>query len=153
MFRSKTLREALATGATITLAACGAHPLDVSVIALDVVGPITVSVGSPVDFQVTAVNNGSQRISWGRGSSSCQFALFVRGDELDRHSITFKACTDDIVDQGLDPGEARTEVIRWDGQISVSGLMAPLSPGQYRVYAMAGNDYQSPAIPVTVVGS
>lgn len=130
--------------------ACGS-PLDVDVLAIDVTGPVTVSVSAPVDFEITATNLGSSRVVWGMGSSSCQFSLVVEGNGIDRQDISFRGCTADLVEQGLEPGESRTEVISWDGQISVSGVLEPLPAGEYRVSGLAGNERKSSSLKVRVV--
>lgn len=130
---------------------CGSNPLELDVIALAVTGPITVSVTSPLEFEITATNVSSERVVWGLGSSSCQFGLYVEGDEIERQNIAFRACTEDLAEQGLNPGQSRTEVIEWDGQISVSGLMSPLPAGLYQVIATAGSEYESEPLVITIV--
>jgi hypothetical protein len=141
----------LLCAALVVHSGCGSTPLEVDLVAVDVTGPVTLTVGSPVEFVVTATNNRAERVVWGIGSSSCQLSLFVEGDELELHNIAFRACTVDLAEQGLDPGQTRTEVIAWDGHISVSGLMAALPAGVYQVTAMAGDEFESPQLTVTIV--
>lgn len=135
---------------------CG-DPLAVTVVALDVVGSVTVSPNEEAEFHVTAVNRGDERVVWGSGSSSCQLGLVVLDADGGRHNIDFRACTDDLAEQGLDPGESRSETFLWGGTILVqqppwSSLppLQALPAGQYRLVGMAGEHESAPLL-VTVL--
>jgi hypothetical protein len=84
------------------------------------------------------------------GSSSCQLGLVVLLDRV-QHSIDFRACTEDLVEQGLDPGAQRFETFVWDGQIFSNGQRAPLPAGRYRVFGVAGDQGASASLEVTIV--
>lgn len=144
--RVVTLLPAVVLG---SLACSG--PLGVSVMAVDVTGPVTVSVTAPVVFSITATNAGDERVAWGMGSSSCQFGLVVVGDALERHDIAIRGCTADLVEHALGPGETRTEEISWAAQIIDGDELVDLEPGEYRVIATLGEDYESRPLRVTVV--
>jgi hypothetical protein len=97
----------------------------------------TVRPDSPITLTVTAKNTSGERIEWGRGSSSCQFAAFVAvGTDVFR--IDIRACTEDLAPQGLDAGETRTEAWTWNGEIVVEGRLDTLPTGDYRIWATAG---------------
>ncbi len=96
---------------------------------------------------VIAENLGDSRVTWGNGSSACQFDLIVDVDGTE-HSIS-RICTADYVEHGLDPDETRIEELRWDGTILVAGELKALPPGTYPVRAVAG-DATSPTISVNI---
>ena len=96
---------------------------------------------------VIAENLGDSRVTWGNGSSACQFDVIVDVDGTE-HSIS-RICTADYVEHGLDPDEARIEELRWDGTILVAGELKALPPGAYPVRAVAG-DAISPTISVNI---
>lgn len=133
----------------VALTACG-NPLDVSLVPVDVDGDLIVSPADPGEYVVTVENNGTGRITWGMGSSSCQFSLFVIADDI-RHPIEERVCTADLVEQGLDPGESRSETFEWDGHIpDIEGQPFLLPEGKYQVIGTAGSESSSKPISVTV---
>jgi hypothetical protein len=81
-------------------------------------------------------------VVWGRGSSSCQLGATVQVG-LQEHSIDFRACTLDLVPQGLGSGESRTEEWMWGGEVLVTNRVDRLPPGAYDVRAVAGDLYRS----------
>ncbi len=130
--------------------ACTAGALGVDLIAVDVEGAVVIRPGVEAEFEVTATNRTDQRVVWGMGSSSCQLglAVLVSGQVRD---IDFRACTDDLVEQGLNPGEARVESFLWGGQVSLDGTLSMLSPGLYRVFGIAGDEGQSAGLRVRIL--
>jgi len=143
-------------GGLVPIIACG-DPLAVTVVTLDVDGSVAVSPHEQEAFHVTAVNHGDERVVWGSGSSSCQLGLVVLDTDGRRHNIDLRDCTDDLVEQGLDPGESRTETFVWGGMIMVdqqpwSSLppLQALPAGQYRLVGTAGERDSAP-LWVTVV--
>ena len=129
---------------------CTAATLGVDILAVDVDGAIVIRPGSQSEFEVTATNRTNQRVVWGMGSSSCQLGLvvLVSGQVRD---IDFRACTDDLVEQGLNPDERRTERFVWDGHVSADGALSMLPPGLYRVFGIAGDEGQSAPLRVTIL--
>jgi hypothetical protein len=128
-----------------------ADPLAVEVFSVDVDGAPVVSPMEQAAFQVTAVNRGNERVTWGTGSSSCQLGLTVQDADAQRHSIDFRICTSDQVEQGLDPGASRTETFLWGGWIVLNGETRTLPSGEYRVRGVAGEREESAPILVTVL--
>lgn len=148
------LRATLKSGVTIALLALAmacSDPLAVDIVAVNIVGDVIVSPDEPATFRVTAVNRSNHRIVWGMGSSSCQLGLVVHIGVAQRQSIDHRACTDDLVEQGLDPGETRIEQFIWGGEVYVDGVPTMLDPGEYRVTAVAGTMGNSDPLLVTVV--
>jgi hypothetical protein len=138
-----------AVSGLVLILACG-DPLAVTVVTLDVDGSVIVSPNELEAFHVTAVNSGDERVVWGSGSSSCQLGLVVL-DARESHNIDFRVCTMDLVEQGLDPGESRTETFSWGGTIIVDQEIQVLPSGQYRVFGVAGDRGQSEPLLVTVL--
>ena len=99
----------------------------------------SVSYTELVSLTVTAENRGRSRIVWGFGSSSCQLGAVVRVGALDRIAPGVRVCTEDLSEQGLDAGASRTETWFWDGRVLGENGLELLPPGQYEVYAVAGD--------------
>jgi hypothetical protein len=133
----------------VLLLACE-DPLSVTVFTLDVDGSVVISPTEQEEFHVTAVNRSDERVVWGSGSSSCQLGLVVVDATGQRHNIDFRVCTEDLVEQGLDPGESRVETFLWGGTIVVDQEMQTLPSGQYRVIGVAGERESAPLV-VTVL--
>ena len=143
------LTRTVAVGVLAVMSGC-ADALSVDVVAVGVSGGAIVSPSDPGVFNVTAENRGDDRVVWGMGSSSCQLGLIVQDVDGEWRSIDFRGCTDDLVEQGLDPGESRTESFEWGGTIVVNGQDQTLPSGQYRVRGVAGSE-ESESLVVTVV--
>ena len=94
---------------------------------------------SSSDLRVTARNPTDGRITWGRGSSSCQLSADVHADGAWLPILTLRICRSDMVDQGLDPGESREEFLFWDGVVMRGGVRDTLVPGRYVVRGRAGD--------------
>lgn len=114
------------------------------------------AVASPTlaaTVRVTATNVGDARVTWGPGSSTCQFHLFVRVDGSDLFASTPRPCTRDSRTLRLSPGEARTETLEWKGIVQRGNSLVPLEPGTYEVRATAldGNKLIATSEPVTVM--
>lgn len=133
-----------------TTAACTSGPLDVDIVAVDLVGDVIIGPSQQAVLEVTAANRTNQRVVWGMGSSSCQLGLVVLVAGRERN-VDFRACTDDLVEHALDPGQARTESFTWDGQIASDGVLSLLPPGRYRVFGIAGDRGASAPLEVTIV--
>jgi len=97
----------------------------------------TVSPTNPVTINVSANNQGEGRVVWGRGSSSCQLGAVIQAGN-ENYRIDIRACTSDLAEQGLEPGERRNESWLWDGQIFRSNQPERLAPGRYKIYGTAG---------------
>ncbi len=133
----------------VALAGCG-NPLDVRLVPVNVQGDLAVSPSDPGTFVVSAENKGNSRITWGMGSSSCQLSLFAVADDI-RHRIDSRVCTADFVEQGLNPGERRSETFQWDGHIpDIEGQPFLLPEGRYHVIGAAGSEGESEPLVVTV---
>ena len=138
-----------ALSVAIGLTACG-NPLEVGLLPMVVEGDRTVSPNNPGEFEVAIQNNGNERIIWGMGSSSCQLSLFVIADDI-RHLVDDRACTEDLVEQGLDPGDRRTETFQWDGHIpDIEGQPFLLPDGEYELVGTAGTEAESEPFSVRV---
>jgi hypothetical protein len=124
--------------------------LEVSLVTVDVDGSVVVSPMEQEGFNVTAQNLGDERVVWGAGSSSCQLGLEVIHGNGERHDINFRDCTDDLVEQGLDPGESLTETFVWGGTILLDGDWQTLPSGDYRLIGRAGEHESAPLV-VTVL--
>lgn len=105
----------------------------------------------PVQITVTATNTGDERVVWGQGSSGCQLSLRVRVDGASLQALEDRGCTDDFVEQGLDPGETRAEAILWGGSVLDGDQVFALEPGTYEVRGAAGTVAFSPPGEITVV--
>jgi hypothetical protein len=68
-----------------------------------------------------------------------------------RHDVDFRECTADVVEQGLDPGESRTETFLWGGWIVVDEQIQTLPSGQYRVRGVVGGREESEPLVVSVL--
>lgn len=114
------------------------------------------SVASPDDpalIRVTAANIGSDRATWGSGSSTCQLHLLVRIDGVDLFAPSSRICTADLRTFSLKPGESRTEVLNWAGQVKrdlSAGTTEWLEPGIYEVRGVAGDVAKSAPVLVEV---
>lgn len=97
------------------------------------------SLSNPATIRVTGTNVGDARVTWGPGSSTCQFHLFVRVDGADLFASGFngRACTADSRTLRLAPGESRTETLEWTGLVQRGNSVVPLEPGTYQVRATA----------------
>ncbi len=148
------LRSTLQVGfaaVVLTLATACSDPLALDIVAVDVTGDLLVSPDNPATFRVSAVNRSRQRVVWGMGSSSCQLGLVVHVSANERHRIDHRACTADLVEQGLDPGRSRTEAFTWGGEVLEGNEMRVLDPGRYGVVGVAGDKGESGSITVTVI--
>lgn len=150
MTRVRRLCSTAALGGLVLTATCG-DPLVVTAVTIDIDGSVVVSAQEFKAFEVTAVNHGDERVTWGSGSSSCQLGLVVLDATGRRHNIDFRVCTADLVERGLNPGESRKESFLWDGTIWVDEEMQNLRLGQYRVFGVAGDFQQSEPLTVTVL--
>jgi hypothetical protein len=105
---------------------------------------------APITLTVTATNSGDAPVTWGEGSSSCQFSaiVLVGTDEL---PIGLRPCTMDLVPLTLGAGETRTESWEWRGDISPQGRLENLPSGEYRIQASAGTLVQSDPLIIRVV--
>lgn len=113
------------------------------------VSSTTVRPDAPITLTVTATNESDERIVWGQGSSSCQLSAVVAvGTDL--FPIDIRACTDDLAPQGLDPKESRDEAWPWNGEIIVQNTLDTLPPGDYRIWATAGEVARSNLKTITV---
>ncbi len=127
-----------------------ANPLDIELMGLQLSGRPVVSPDEPGEFRADIENTGDTRVVWGTGSSSCQLDLFVIASGR-HHRIDSRVCTADLVEQGLGPGEHRTELFEWDGRIPDGGnAWVVLPEGTYAVYASAGDRAQSDRLQVRV---
>jgi hypothetical protein len=99
----------------------------------------TTSAANPVEVTVVATNAGDERVVWGVGSSGCQLSLRVRLDGMNVLAVEDRGCTDDVVEQGLDPGQTRSEVIPWIGLVDDGDQTILLDPGTYEVRGAAGD--------------
>jgi|GEM_PF-5137120 len=97
-----------------------------------------VSPEEHVRLTVTVTNTSSTRFVWGHGSSGCQLGVVVRVADTDLIALGDRVCTDDVVEQGLDPGESRSETWLWDGTVVENELLEYLPPGDYDLYGAAG---------------
>ncbi len=129
---------------------CGLFDNDDLGVTLSADGSVT-SETEPVTLTVTATNRGSDRVSWGRGSSSCQLGAVVRvaGRQVEAR-VNHGGCTDDLVDQALEPGESRTESFTWNGLILEGDDFAFLPAGAYQLRGAAGTAARSAPLAITV---
>lgn len=127
------LTGAMAGGACSSILSAG--QLRMSASAADAVASST----HPLAVRVTATNVGDARVTWGPGSSTCQFHLFVRVDGADLVASAFhgRVCTLDLSTLSLAPGESRTETLEWTGLVQRGNTVVPLEPGSYEVRATA----------------
>ena len=88
---------------------------------------------------------------WGRGSSSCQLTLAVLTPVGQRYTADVRACTEDLVEQGLDPGASRTETFEWGGEAYQDGEMIYLTPNTYRLIANAGQKGESQPLELQLI--
>jgi hypothetical protein len=65
-------------------------------------------------------------------------------------AIADRVCTSDMAEQGLDPGESRTEVLSWPGWVLEDGELVLLPSGACSVRGAAGSEAFSRAGQVTV---
>lgn len=147
--QTRTLASLPALLFAFTLAGCDEGKLEVRAFT-DI---LTATPESPVAIEVTATNVGTERVVWGRGSSSCQLSLVVVVSGAFREAIAERGCTDDLAQQGLDPGESRSEVLPWAGRVREDGEIVLLPPGTYSLRGAAGTVAYSPAGSVTVMVS
>ena len=134
------------------LAGCSVDALDVGSVAVTIqTTDLLVSPGNRGQFTVIARNPTDARVEWGQGSSGCQLGFFVLSqDGLQRLPSVERACTADLVVQGLGPGESRTEVFEWGGQVIIDGAAEQLETGLYRLVGVAGDKGESEPLEVQV---
>lgn len=100
---------------------------------------------------VTALNRSDARVVWGQGSSSCQLdAVVALSRTVWKRAVISRGCTDDLVEQGLDPGASRTEQLVWLGEVLGDGVPEYVPRGHYDVRATAGTVALSKAVSVEV---
>jgi hypothetical protein len=112
----------------------GLHNLNVTIEASENVLSLTEHVG----LTVSVKNDGPSRVVWGNGSSSCQLGVVVRIGEINLIAPGDRDCTDDLSEQGLDPGKSRSETWIWDGRVLGDDGLESLPAGEYDVYGTAG---------------
>ena len=116
-------------------------------------GDAVVSPSGPAVIQVKATNVGAARVTWGPGSSTCQFRLFVRVNGVDLLASAFNGpiCTADSRRLRLNPGESRTETLEWTGLVQNRSALVPLQPGVYELRAAAaGAEMRSDPVTIEV---
>ncbi len=133
----------------LTAAGCidvfGGSGLELTLVVSDTIaGP-----DRPITLTVTATSTG-KAVVWGQGSSSCQLAAVVRVGGVDR-PIDVRACTDDLVLQGVAAGDTLTEAWSWKAEYAVDGALDTLPTGRYRLYTVAGDLERSRGVVVRVV--
>lgn len=138
--------------AVVMAGACSPFGSDQLELTVTVVQPF-LAPDDPAIFEVTAVNRGIGRVTWGPGSSTCQLHLLVRVDEEDVGAAVDRACSLLPVTHSLDPGQARSEIIPWEGRILSSTGIVALEPGVYEVRAVARPVATSDPVSITVVDS
>jgi hypothetical protein len=114
------------------------------------VEPSHVSVTTPITMTVVAENASSRRVTWGQGSSSCQLGAVVRVGQESREVFARRACTADLIEQGLDAGESRTESWEWGAEVFGEMGIDSVSPGTYLVRGAAGTAAFSEELAVVV---
>ena len=146
-------RLAISFGCLSAIAACAdfgpVGPLRVT-ITVDVP---EVSPSAPARMSVTSTNTTSSRIVWGHGSSSCQLDAAAQLNGTWVLIVPLRACTNDAVEHGLEPGEVRTELLYWDGRVLRGEQSEQLPPGRYRVRGQAGDMGASAATLITIQGA
>jgi hypothetical protein len=131
------------------LSACSVDPLEVGSITVTIeADELLVSPTVPGTFRVRATNPTGARVDWGQGSSSCQLTLYVISEAGVRREAGARACTTDLVTQGLDGLQSRTEVFEWGGSAVVDGEIQQLPPGTYRLVGSAGDKGESQTVDV-----
>ncbi len=127
----------LALGAALLFYGCSIFDGDEQVeVAISASANFT-STTNPVTLNVIAQNQGEGRVVWGRGSSSCQLGAIIQ-TEKETYRVDLRLCTDDLAEQGLEPGERRNESWLWDGQIFRNNQSEHLAPGRHKIYGTAG---------------
>jgi hypothetical protein len=131
---------------------CDVEPLDGgSVIVTLTSADLLISEGHPGSYEVIARNQTDGRVEWGQGSSSCQLSLLAITPGGDQLPVGDRACTEDLVSQGLNPGQSRTEVIQWGGRAVLNGVSTQLAAGAYRLLGKAGEKGESGLLSIEVV--
>ena len=121
------------------------------VVTISASGDVT-SSSDPVVLTVRAENRSPNRIVFGYGSSSCQLHSFVRTSKTDYFIPDSRICTDDMSELSLDPGESRTEIWSWEGQVRKDRNIKVLPPGVYRVCGAAGTYVSGNSVRIEVLG-
>ncbi len=138
--------------AFLSLAACSVAPIDEGTIVVTLsTSEAIVSPQAPATISVTARNQSQERVTWGRGSSSCQLTLAVLTPAGQRYAADVRACTEDLVEQGLDAGATRTETFEWGGEAYQGGEMIFLAADSYRLIANAGQKGESQGLDLQLV--
>lgn len=136
------LALAVAMGCTSVVAP---NPLQVTTSA----DPAVTSPAEPAVVRVTVTNLGDERVTWGRGSSTCQLHLLVRVGGVDLPASYTRICSLDLDELSLKPGASRTEGIRWAGHVQGKNSGDPprlLMPGLYKVRGAAGRTAGEPVL-------
>jgi hypothetical protein len=105
----------------------------------------------PATITVRVENRGGSRIVWGNGSSVCQLHAVVRIEGNEYLASASRVCSDDLVEQGLDPDQSRSESWDWDGHIIRHDELEVLPPGRYQVHGAAGNWVGDSRIEIEIV--
>jgi hypothetical protein len=139
-------------GALGLTACAGLEPASPLQITMDV-RDAQASPSDPALMTVTVINHTSTRVVWGTGSSSCTLGGAVRVGGTWLPILAERICTEDMAEQGLDPGKARTEAFSWFGAVRRNGRTEFLPAGTYEARGEAGSVGVSRAVTITIVGA
>jgi hypothetical protein len=118
------------------------------------------SSSDPVEFTVRIENLGKSRVVWGYANATCQLdavivieCIMLAGWECENPYLALdRVCSDDPdIEQGLDPGESRSERFSWGGKIIEDGVIKALEPGKYEIRGVAGRRLSSNFIMIQVM--
>ena len=102
---------------------------------------------------VTAVNNTPGRVVWGSGHGLCELGGAVSVNGVWEPLLQNRLCLVAEAEYALEPGEQRTELWLWYGDVLRAGQAVPLPPGNYRVRAEAGAMGWSQQVTISVSGA
>jgi hypothetical protein len=111
-----------------------------------------VSTVHPVEITARIVSRVDDRVSYGNGSSNCQFYLLVIIDGEEHLAYIPRECQKDSIIYYLNAAGANyTERFLWRGQVWDNGEVQDLDAGTYEIVAATSIDYRSDPLTITVI--
>jgi len=111
-----------------------------------------ISDSSPIEVRIIIQNLTDERIVYGGGSSSCRCHLLIVDGHNEYRGYIPRFCTADHRPYNLEPGESKTCLLKWTGEILERDVRSRkrLAPGSYEMVGQTGR-YESAPVAFRIV--